>query len=105
LLDAADSLVRGAARYGFRLKVGKNEVTVCSPRYPQIAFYARRMASGAAVSFNFHPSQDARLTHLRLTEGETTVADTYFCFHRSRPADVESFLATVKAAEEALSQR
>jgi hypothetical protein len=103
LMQLADALVRGAARHGFRLKVIEAEVTICSPRYPTIAFYARPVAKGSTVSFNFHPTKDARLTHLRLTEGQNLVVDTYYCFHRRLPADVESFLETVRAAEDALS--
>lgn len=100
LFPAADALVRALYDGGFRFKVGANEVTICSPRRPMIAFYARPV--DGAVSFNFHPTKDARLAHIRLAGTEDLVADTYYCFHRRTPGAIEAFLRLVREAEDGL---
>jgi hypothetical protein len=99
---SADVMVREFARHGFRIKVAKGEVTICSPRHPHLAFYARPAERGDLVSFNFHPTKDARVPHLRLSSPESVVADEYFCFHRQLPEDIKAFLALVRKAEESL---
>lgn len=102
LFRSADVMVREFARHGFRIKVAKSEVTICSPRHSHLAFYARPAERGDVVSFNFHPTKDARVPHIRLSGPESVVADKYFCFHRRLPEDIKAFLALVRQAEEAL---